>query len=127
MKLFSAFFIVCFCAACSSGNEIPEDVLGINKMKIVMWDMIRAGELANNGYWEKDSSNSSIKTLPTVKDDAKYEAFQQVFSIHKITKDQFYKSYKYYEEHPDKNKILMDSLTAYANNRRKDLFVKPEP
>lgn len=113
MKLPAFFFIFCFYAACTSDSKIPNDVIGIDKMKLVMWDMIRAGELVHNNFW-KDSV--TIKTT---------QSFQQVFSIHSISKDEFYKSYKYYEEHPDKNKILMDSITAYANRKRADNFVKP--
>jgi hypothetical protein len=48
--------------------------------------------------------------------------FQQVFAIHGITKDEFYKSYRYYEGHPDKNKILMDSVSAYATRQRLELY-----
>lgn len=113
MKFLIVFFIVFFCAACNPDSKIPDDVIGIDKMKLIMWDMIRAGELARNNAW-KDSV--TFKTT---------QSFQQVFSIYSITKDNFYKSYKYYEEHPDQNKILMDSITAYASRKRADLFVKP--
>ena len=85
-------------------------------MKLIVWDMIRGGELAKNQNI-KDSGIIKVKTL---------ENFQQVFSIHGISKDEFYKSYTYYEKHPNKNKILMDSVIAYANRQRADLYKKME-
>ncbi len=109
MKWLSTFLILCM--ACTS-QDIPEDVIGINKMKVIVWDMINAGEMAQEKYG-KDSSHIKLKTT---------ELFQQVLSIYNITREEFYKSYRYYETHPDKNKILMDSLTAYANRKRQDLY-----
>ena len=112
MKRLSLVLIICFLAACKSPNKIPDDVIGINKMKLIVWDMMRAGSLADAQYG-KDTHMLKIKTT---------ELFRQVFAIHGISKDEFYKSYRYYEENPDKNKILMDSVTAYANRQRQELF-----
>lgn len=111
MKNISIFFL-CFFAACSSPNKIPDDVIGIDKMKLIVWDITRAGKLAEMQY-SKDSVNRRLKTK---------ELYQQVFNIYNVSKDDFYKSYKYYESHPDKNKILMDSLTAYAGRQRQELY-----
>jgi hypothetical protein len=77
-----------------------------------MWDMIRAGKLAENQF-KRDSAKISQASI---------QHYQQVFDLYHITKDQFYKSYRYYEEHADKNKILMDSLSAYASRQRQELY-----
>lgn len=114
MKLFYLLLLLCFFAACTSNKEIPKDIIAINRMKLVVWDMIRAGELAKNQYI-KDSGMVKVKTL---------ENFQQVFSVYGISKDDFYKSYTYYEKHPDKNKILMDSVMAFAGRQRSLLYKK---
>ena len=98
--------------ACSSPNKIPDDIIGIDRMKLIIWDMTRAGKLAQERY-RKDSVHMKIITT---------EAFQQVFDLYHITKDDFYKSYQYYEEHPDKNKILLDSVSAYALRQRQQLY-----
>jgi hypothetical protein len=42
--------------------------------------------------------------------------------LHKISKQQFSKSYKYYITHPDKNRLLFDSLAAKANRRLQDAY-----
>ena len=70
--------------------------------------------LAKNQYL-KDTGIVKVKML---------ENFQQVFSIYGISKDEFYKSYTYYQKHPDKNKILMDSVTAFAGRQRIELYKK---
>src|ERR1044071_5121673 len=103
MKRMPVILYCCFFAACTSPNKIPEDVIGIDKMKFIVWDMTRAGKLAEEEY-RKDSFN--MKLIST-------QLYQQVLDMYHINKDQFYKSYQYYEAHPDKNKILMDSLNAY--------------
>jgi len=104
--------LVCLFGACKSPNKIPDDIIGIDKMKLIVWDMIRAGALYENKF-SKYPDTLKIKTT---------EMFQQVFAIYGITKDKFYKSYRYYEEHPDKNKILMDSVSAYASRQRLELY-----
>jgi hypothetical protein len=106
--------ILYVCISCSSQNKLPDDVMGVNKMKLILWDMIKASELSQQQY-PKDSAALRSKTL---------ERYQTVFYINGITKDEFYKSYRYYQEHPDKNKTLMDSVSAYAERSRINLFKK---
>ena len=114
-SVLALLFFICLFTACSSSDKvIPKDIIAVNKMKLIVWDMIRAGELAKTQYL-KDSGIIKVKTL---------ENFQQVFGIYGISKDEFYKSYSYYEKHPDKNKILMDSVIAYANRQRTELYKK---
>lgn len=134
-------------------------MIGIDSMKLIVWDLIRAGKLAQIEY-EKNNLPVNKRRNPTSKKNIPFQpnarlidsirrtdsthfkdtsrknkdtlnlkllatqAFQQVFDVHHITKDQFYKSYKYYEQHPDKNNILMDSLAAYASRKRQELYMK---
>jgi Domain of unknown function (DUF4296) len=114
MKQLSFFLLLCCSIACSSPNKIPDDVIGINEMKPIVWDMMRAGALTQN-LFRLDSVALKRETLVM---------YQQVFNIYGITKDEFYKSYHYYLDHPDKHKILMDSAIAYSNRKRMDLFNK---
>jgi hypothetical protein len=154
MKRVSFLLITYFFVACSSPNKIPEDIIGINKMKLIVWDLTRAGKFSQIEYekghriyfaegrplrkdtllkknkhfvdnipHKKDSSSSSKKDTLSYKLLAT-QAFQQVFDLYHITKEEFYKSYRYYEEHPDKNSILMDSLSAFAGRQRQELYIK---
>ena len=107
--------VLCFALlllSCGSGNDIPADIMGIDKMKPIVWDLLRAGSLSDIQY-RKDSAHFVQKST---------ELYQQVFRVYGITKEEFYKSYDYYKLHPDKNKILMDSVMAYANHEREKLF-----
>ncbi|MEP6846615.1 MAG: DUF4296 domain-containing protein [Panacibacter sp.] len=114
MKQF-VFFIFFSCGiSCTSPNKIPDDVMGINEMKPIVWDMMRAGVLAQNQF-RLDTARLKKETMLN---------YEQALKIYGITKDEFYHSYNYYLENPDKNKILMDSIVAYSNRKRVDLFEK---
>lgn len=104
MKYFiSIFLLVCF-SSCTQFKTIP-----INNMKVIMWDMACADEW----YVEKYSRDSTLK-----KNKENIRLYEQVFATHKISKEQFYSSYKYYQEHADLYKILIDSVQFYASRER---------
>ena len=111
-QLFGIILTCIFAVACSSPNKIPDDILGIDKMKPIVWDMLRAGALSQNLH----------KIDSTLLKKERLENYEQVFKIYGITKDDFYKSYNYYLQHPDKNKILIDSVIAYSTKQRAELF-----
>lgn len=93
--------------ACRQSNETKP--LPIQSMKLVMWDLLKADEW----YLSK-----SIKDTTVVKSKENIRLFEQVFSIHGITKDRFYSSYRYYEAHPLEMKILIDSVDQFASRER---------
>jgi hypothetical protein len=97
------------------GKYSPTKVLPFDTMKIVILDLMNA-EQWNNFIIVKDTSlrrtNNNLKL------------YQQVFFIHHISKEQFYNSYQYYEEHPDRMKTLLDSLTTF-DERQKSKIKKP--
>ncbi|MCG2614195.1 DUF4296 domain-containing protein [Terrimonas sp. NA20] len=88
--------------SCTDKNKLPEGVLDQPKMQAVMWDMIRAADFLNNYVFYKDASTD--KAAESLKWNEK------VFKIHKITREQFVKSYAYYQQHPQKMKAMMDSI-----------------
>ena len=88
--------------------------MGINEMKPIIWDMLRAGALAESQY-PRDTAAQKKERL---------KQYNNVFLVHHLTKDQFYHSYGYYMAHPDKNKILMDSVNSYAEQSRQNKYKK---
>lgn len=101
MNRFLFCSLTCLLLVSCSGSKVPEDVLPPQKMQAVLWDAMLADEMA--GYYvQKDSSLSALSKHA--------ELYQQVFSIHKISKDDFKKSLRYYEAHPDLLKPIFDSL-----------------
>jgi hypothetical protein len=94
--------IFCVCIF-SCKSSIPKDVLPPKKMQAVLWDVMQADEMAEY-YSAKDS------TFTALSKHADY--YQKVFSIHKISKDDFTKSLTYYENHPVSFKPIIDSLQS---------------
>lgn len=95
--------VVAFLLSC--GSSVPKDVLPRAKMRSVLWDMMQADGMAEY-YSAKDTSFRGL---------AKHvNYYNQVFAIHKISKEQFSKSLVYYENHPSDFKIILDSLHNYA-------------
>ncbi len=96
--LFVAFTFLFF--SCIN-NKIPDDVLPTKKMEAMFWDMLRADELADTQV-QKDSIQNIF---------GQYKLqYSKVFTHHKVTKEQFQKSLKYYEAHPNLLKPIFDSL-----------------
>ena len=103
MRIVLYFLLSSIIISCRS--SIPKDVLPPDKMKLVLWDIMQADELAEYNL-TKDSSFAGLK---------KHVAYyQDVLSIHKITKDQFTKSLAYYSNHPEVFKIVLDSLQSFG-------------
>lgn len=105
--LFLSLFISCRFA--SSKKEI----LGIDSMKVVMWDMLKADELFIR-ILVKDTLASKKKE--------NIRLYEEVFLIHHTTKKQFDSSYKFYASHPFQFKILVDSLDAFSNREKNKLL-----
>src|SRR5438045_8921909 len=94
--------IVCFFVACTTEDKkISKDVLPVDKMKVIVWDMTQAGTYAA----DLKDIDTSIKTINTA-----YLA--EVLKLHNISKTDFFKSFNFYQLHPVLNKELFDSVNA---------------
>ncbi len=87
--------------------------LGIDSMKVIMWDMLRADEL----YTRMTLKDSLAKGR---REDIRL--YEEIFAAHKITRGKFDSSYKYYAAHPVDFKLLIDSLDAFATRERSKVF-----
>jgi len=104
--------------ACNS-KKLPSDVIEPERMKLIVWDVLRADEYAADQF-HSDSSKSMRKHLSA--------DYANVFAVHKINSNTFYNSYKYYRAHPFLHKILMDSVYAYGTRQRAKLDIQtPKP
>lgn len=99
-------------------NSSAEKKIPMNTMKKVMWDLACADEL----YMETSAKDSTLK----IKKD-NFRLYEEVFAINKITKEEFYSGYKYYQEHPDEFKILIDSIQSYGASQKSKPLKKPTP
>lgn len=101
------FVVLCFLAlACTS---TPKNVLPVNTMKVVMFDMLKADD-----WYARIIVGDTL--MKKVKEDI--PLYEQVFAVHKLTKKEFFDSYHYYESHPLAYKELVDSLESYAINQK---------
>lgn len=96
-------WLLCLLYACSGNKQ--EKPLPIDKMKVVMWDMIKAGE------WYNITATADT-TARKRKEDLRL--YSQVLAVHGITREMFYNSYRYYQAHPVAFKALADSIDAYS-------------
>jgi len=83
-----------------------------------MMDVITADQYASI-YINKDN-------LRRDKVKANQDLLEDIFKIHHITRQDFQASLRFYESRPDLNKKIFDSLAAYANRHRPDLY-RPRP
>jgi hypothetical protein len=88
---------------------MPKNVLPVNTMKVVMFDMLKADD-----WYARILVGDTL--MQRVKEDI--PLYEQVFAVHKLTKKQFFDSYHYYESHPVAYKELVDSLESYANMQK---------
>ncbi|NDE09150.1 MAG: DUF4296 domain-containing protein, partial [Chitinophagia bacterium] len=103
------FFIV----GCNDKTGTPSGVLGKEKMQSVMWDIIRA-EVFTEQFIKKDSSkNIAMENL---------KLQNAIFSIHKVTRSQYFRSYDYYISHTDLIRLVLDSMSAKAERDRFELY-----
>jgi 3-oxoacid CoA-transferase subunit A len=82
---------------------VPKGVFVPEKMQAVYWDYIRA-DIYSNEMVRNDTNRNAIK------ENIKLQ--KEIFTLHKITKEEFYKSYDYYLNHPALMQEMLDTMTV---------------
>jgi hypothetical protein len=116
MRLVLLIIIGSLFAACGNSKKLPEDIIPKAEMEKVLWDMMLADRYAAQ-YILKDSAKLDVKKET-------FKVYDQVFQVHKITQEQFLKSYKFYMGRPDISKVMFDSLSAKGNRNREESYKK---
>jgi len=107
MKIFSGILLLTLLFFSCSEKEKKKNILPENKMREVMWDMVRADQYVSD-YLLRDSSRH--------KKDESVRLYEEIFHIHKISREQFKKSLDYYTSQPDLFRPIIDSLAKRKNN-----------
>ena len=94
--------------SCSNKGNVPDDVLPKQKMRDLMWDMIRSGEFLQSYVFSKDS------TIDKVAESQKWH--DKIYEIHKTDKATFERSFAYYKAHPVLMKEMLDTLARKLAN-----------
>lgn len=111
-----AVVLCCLLGACARHDELPEGIIPQAKMEDVMWDMLQADRFVNEFLPKPgDSTYNTRKVL---------EEYQKVFDVHKISRDEFLRSYKFYLSRPDLAKVMFDSIAPRAERRRSEVYRK---
>lgn len=111
MKTVLVFFAICLLISCSDKNKIPSEIIGINQMTKIMWDVLRAQALATEISRRDSATNVVVETKALT---------QKALDIHKTSMTEYNKSYNWYSKHPDIMQIIFDSL--YNQKQRPDDF-----
>lgn len=114
MKRFYLAIVSAFIFSCTNTTKIPNDILPKQKMQVVLWDIIQA-ERFSAMFLLKDSSSKNIQL-------EKFKLYDQIFYLHKVSKEDFIKSYKYYLSRPDLAKVIFDSISVKADRQREDSY-----
>ena len=106
--------LICFLSlfSCSSGENVPDSILPPEKIEAVLWDILRADELA--GQLKLTDTSKPLLQLHT-------ELYEKIFRLHKISREEFNKSVLFYQSRPDLFKPILDSLY-----KRSDKAVKKD-
>jgi len=120
MRIIAGLLCIVLIAGCSEKDSIPSDVMGKEEMGSVLWDMMQADQYATT-YLIKDSSKVNVK-METLK------LYEEVFRLHKVTREEFRKSFQFYQDHPDITRVLFDTLIARGNRMRSESYThSPAP
>lgn len=105
-KLFFLLYAVAILVF-SCRESRPEGVLAFEKMRSVMWDMMRADQFMADHIFARDSlANKQLVSE---------EWYGKVLALHKISQEDFRKSYDYYSARPQLLKDLMDSISKQVD------------
>lgn len=102
--ILSAFLIL---SACKSSTSKPAGLIPEKKMKAVLWDMMRADQFLTDFVFSRDSSLNKLNES--------LQVYNQIFTIHKISKEAFRESFRYYQQEPGLLKALLDSVSTFNN------------
>ena len=90
-----------FLWACSGTPPVPKNVLPPEKMGAVLYDVIRADEMAD--FLQTNDSTYRIFSK-------RASLYDTIFRLHAVNKQAFQQSLNYYQGRPDILKSILDSL-----------------
>src|SRR5687768_402685 len=114
MRLFFLLLVIfSLLFSCSNRDKKKPVILTQPQMERVIWDIMQVDEYAN-AYISRDSLKDLNKE--------RQQLYLKVFQLHKISKDDFNASLKYYSSRPDMMKVIFDSLSSKGELQRRKLI-----
>src|SRR4051794_21987338 len=108
-KVFLGAALLLGLLGCGGRRGNSSGILSTEKMQAVMWDIIEA-DVFTDQFIRKDSAKHAATENMQLKN--------KIFALHKITREDYNKSYDYYLAHSDLMKVILDSMSAKAERNR---------
>lgn len=119
MRIVVVFSMLLICFSCNRNDSVPKDVLSPKKMEPVLVDYFNAEAYAKEIYRRDSTKNDTAESI---------RLQTLVFKKHHLTKSEFYRSFNYYNTHPELMAKMLDSIIAHHTDvekrNRKRLFFK---
>ena len=94
--------VLLFFYSCAKKTGVPKNILPPDKMEKVLMDLLKADDLISRKSADSMFNDSFSKEV----------IYTAIFTQHKINKEEFKKSFSYYESHPEILKIVLDSIQS---------------
>jgi hypothetical protein len=109
MRLYLSISLLAVLLVCCKNGTTKEKQIPFERMKIVVWQLLKADEL----YSRKSITDTSWRTSKK-----NVQFYQQIFALNKIDRVQFYKQMANLESHPVEFKELMDSVEQLSKREK---------
>jgi hypothetical protein len=104
MRIVLFVLIALLLATCGGKNKVPRGILSQEKMENVLWDMMQADEFVKEYMINRDSTLKD--TVESIK------MYERVFRFNTTTREEFSKSFHYYQQHSSLLRQVLDSLNV---------------
>jgi hypothetical protein len=115
-------FLLALCLswmACTNRSAIPSGIIARDSMQAILRDVVLTDQFATQFLLKdslrKDSTHRNVKAETL-------QLYETVFKLHHTTREEFLKSLNFYYSRPDLMKNILDSMVAYENRHREELY-----
>lgn len=115
MRWWAAVLALGLMVSCTNRDKVPGDIIQPEAMNDLMWDIMTVKEYISDVLPRDTIRNKDLKRERSM-------LYQQVFDLHKTSREDFLKSLSFYTGRPDKFKVMVDTLAARGNRLRDELY-----
>lgn len=98
--------------ACGQADKTPGDVIAPDKMRDILLDMNYAE------VFGRDQGADTTRLSDSAREQNVKKYYVQILQLHKVSKDEFMHSYRYYEAHSDKLETIYKQMQEIVQRRR---------
>ena len=113
IRIITALLSLVILFSCGNQQKEPAGILKPAKMQAVLWDVIKADAYTTE-FIKKDSAKNDVE------ENLKLQ--REIFAMHKVSKEDFYRSFEYYKNNSSLMKGIIDSMVSQAEKKRSSKF-----